>query len=570
MLEVLSIMQSMSYKTFIKQVKSRLNNMSKADLDDMIIRWAEKEPSSNRPYFIGKMIIPEPGDLNAADGETLLGEIDAFAQRVESGKYCVGWGWDDDIYEERDWGDESWADEVDDFFLEARELLLGGDYQQAKEAYKRLFETLEMGEDPGHLPGDPDISCMLKVDLSEQLALYLRAIYLDAPPSQRPVRLFETMNKYGPLFGNISLADINEALHSELPGFDSFLESWIQLLESRSTILPNPLLREAIFLKGGIPAVSELARQQADKYPRAFLDWIQALEEEGKTDSIIDVAREGLKTIPKDYSIRAEVAEVISGLGEKLNDSDLMLEGYQESFYSNPSSKYLLDLYCTAIDCNCFETVRDQVEQRAWELYKQDRGLVPSYYHSDLSRSHLPESLLYRVLILGGRYVELFELCKRKGSLGWSGGNNPKPYFVTYIMVLLSNNGKYKKVISNEWDTLLAGSAYGIDSNLTDKYNRIIAFTSNNIELTEEQKAFYLQWCCKEIGKRVDAIISNQYRKSYYKAADLLVAMAETMANMGEGQKGVDLIEKYRRKYPRHSAFKGELNRSMKESGLFG
>jgi len=47
MLEVLSIMQSMSYKTFIKQVKSRLNNMSKADLDDMIIRWAEKEPSSN-------------------------------------------------------------------------------------------------------------------------------------------------------------------------------------------------------------------------------------------------------------------------------------------------------------------------------------------------------------------------------------------------------------------------------------------------------------------------------------------------------------------------------------------
>ncbi|MGM0652750.1 MAG: hypothetical protein ACQES4_08235 [Bacillota bacterium] len=46
--------------------------------------------------------------------------------------------------------------------------------------------------------------------------------------------------------------------------------------------------------------------------------------------------------------------------------------------------------------------------------------------------------------------------------------------------------------------------------------------------------------------------------------------MAETMANMGEKQKGVDLIEKYRKKYSRHSAFKGELNHSMKESGLFG
>ncbi len=261
-------MQSMSYKIFIKQVRSRLNNMPKADLDDVIINWAEKELPSNRPNFIGKMIIPEPEDLNTVDGESLLGEIDAFTQRVESGEYCIGWGWDDDIYEERDWGDESWADEADDFFLEARELLLEGDYRQAKEAYKRLFETLEMGEEPGHLPGDPDISCMLKVDLSEQLALYLRATYLDSPHSQLPARLFETMNKYRNLFGSISLADINDALHSELPGFDSFLESWIQLLEKQGTIMPSPLLREAIFLKGGIPAISELARQQADKYPR--------------------------------------------------------------------------------------------------------------------------------------------------------------------------------------------------------------------------------------------------------------------------------------------------------------
>ena len=344
-------MQSMSYKEFIKQVKNRLSKMSKADLDDMILHWAEKELPSNRPNFIGKMIVPEPGDLNTADGEALLGEIDAFTHRVENGDYCIGWGWDNDIYEERDWGDES----------------------------------------------------------------------------------------------------------------------WILLLEKQSTILPNPMLREAIFLKGGIPAVSKLARQQADKYPRAFIDWIQALEDEDKTDAIIDVAREGL---------------------------------------------------------------------------------------------------LYRILILGGRYVKLFELCKRKGSLGWSGGNNPKPYFINYTMVLLSDNGKYTKVINNEWDALLTDSAYVVDSNLTDKYKKIIAHTSNNIELTEEQKAFYLQWCSKEIGKRVDAIIGNQYRKSYYKAANLLVAMAETMANMGEKQKGVDLIEKYRKKYPRHSAFKGDLNHSIKESGL--
>ena len=35
-------MQPLPYKEFIKQVKNRLNNMPKADLDDMILHWAEK------------------------------------------------------------------------------------------------------------------------------------------------------------------------------------------------------------------------------------------------------------------------------------------------------------------------------------------------------------------------------------------------------------------------------------------------------------------------------------------------------------------------------------------------
>jgi hypothetical protein len=80
---------------------------------------------------------------------------------------------------------------------------------------------------------------------------------------------------------------------------------------------------------------------------------------------------------------------------------------------------------------------------------------------------------------------------------------------------------------------------------------------------------YYLKWCSKEIGKRVDGIVGNQYRNSYYKAAGLLVAMAETFANRGEKQKGADFIAKYMSKYPKHSAFKRDLTQSMRESGIF-
>ncbi len=64
-------------------------------------------------------------------------------------------------------------------------------------------------------------------------------------------------------------------------------------------------------------------------------------------------------------------------------------------------------------------------------------------------------------------------------------------------------------------------------------------------------------------------MIGNKNRKSYHKAADLLVAMVEAFVKRGEKQKGGDLIAKYRSKYPRYSAFKSEIMRSMQESGSF-
>jgi len=561
---------SLSYKSFMQEVEARLSKMSKTEIKQLIIHWASKELPAHRHAFINNLILPVQQVATEVDDKALMDEIEAFGRRVESGDYCDGWGWDDAIYEERDWGDEGWVDEADNFLVEARELLLNGGYKQAKEAYSRLFEILEKGEEPGHLPGDRNSFDMLEVDIEEHLALYLRAIYLDSPPSERQANLFETINEYNYLARDIGLEDIINALDTDLPDFDLFLNGWVKFLEDQNKIKVGRLLREAVVLQGGVDAIAVLARKNAELYPRAYLDWINALGEEGGAEAVIAVAREGLATIPKDYVVRAEVAEIISRYGEKLNDNYLKLEGYKESFYSDPSISYLLDLYGIAIECDCLETIQNQAEQRLWELFKQDRGHVDySYHHADLSSAYLSDNILYRALVLGGRYIELFELCKGKGSLGWSGGNNPKPFFVTFTMYLLSGNGTHLKVTEKQLNNLMTGSFYGLDNEQATKYKKIISLTSRSIELTEEQEEYYLKWCTKEIGKRVDGIVANQYRSSYYKAADLLVAMAETFTNRGEKQKGANFIEKYRSKYPKHSAFKRELTQSMNESGLF-
>jgi len=566
-------MAVLSYKQFMEEVRMHLRNFSTEDFRNLILNWASEEHPSKRQEFLDKLVLPKHKKEVISNVETLMDEIEAFAQRVEDGEYCDGWGWDDAIHEERDWGDESWAEEMDEFFMQARSLLLQGKYKLAEEAYRRLFDILEMGQEPGHLPGDPDYRNMLKMDMDEQVALFLRSVYMNSTSEERPASLYESMNEsmneYGYLARRIKLKNIMDALDTPLPDFDAFLADWIEFLKNQSQMHVSELLREAVFIKGGIPAISEFARQYPDKYPKAYLDWIAALEMEDDKDSVIQVAREGLSRIPRDYAVRAEVAETISRIGEKLNDNKLKLEGYRECFYSNPSIGYLLDLYITAIECGCFEEIRDEAEQRIMELRGKSRIPVNNYHSREQNTSFASEGVLFNALLLGGRYEKVFEMCKGKGPLGWSSSENPKPVFVTFMMAVLSEEGIHSKILYKQWEDAIGNTSYNTSKEYIEKYRKVIDFIKESIKLTKEQEEFYLKWCIDEIGRRVDAIVSNQHRGSYHKAAGLLVAMAETLANRGEKQEGMDLIERYRSKYPRHTAFKGEITQALQASGLF-
>jgi len=394
-----------------------------------------------------------------------------------------------------------------------------------------------MSQEPGHLPGDPNYASMLEVDLDEQLATFLRAVYMNASPNERSDLLYEAMNEYGYIAHKIKLINIINASNTPLPDFQEFLNQWIEFLKNESGRYISELLREAIFLKGGIPAIA-------------------------------DFAREGLSKIPSNYIVRSEVAQTISRIEEKLGDKKLKLEGYRECCYSNPSMKYLLNLYIAAIECDCFEKIKYEAEQRILEVLVQRDRFTNSCYYGEKSKSFASKRILFNALLLGGEYEKLFEMCKNKGSLGWSSGENPKPLFVTFIMILLSNCGVHSKVLYEQWNRTISNTSFGVDNDYIKKYQRIIESIKDSIQLSEKQEEFYLKWCINEIGLRIDAIVSNQHRGSYHKAAGLLVAMAETLANREQKQEGMDLIERYKRKYLRHTAFKREITQALQTSSL--
>jgi hypothetical protein len=291
------------------------------------------------------------------------------------------------------------------------------------------------------------------------------------------------------------------------------------------------------------------------------------LEKNGDTDSVIQVAREGLSRIPRDFKVRAEVAEAISRIGEKLNDNALRLEGYRECFYSRPSIQGLLDLYIVAIENDCFDEVRNEVEQRVAELYR-DRMPVTIYPNIEQQSSSVSVNVFFNALLLSGRYEKVFDMCKGKDLLGWSTGDNPKPLLITFMMMVLSDEGRHAKMLNSQWEEAI-GIGYSMSKAYIEKYRKVFTFIKKEyIKLDNEQEDFYLKWCRDEIGRRVDAIVSNQHRGSYHKAAGLLVAMAETLADRGEKQDGMGFIEKYKNKYSRHTAFKREVACAVQASGL--
>ena len=81
--------------------------------------------------------------------------------------------------------------------------------------------------------------------------------------------------------------------------------------------------------------------------------------------------------------------------------------------------------------------------------------------------------------------------------------------------------------------------------------------------LSHGQQEQVLSWCLDVAQQRVDAIVGNQYRRSYGKAAMLIAACAEVLRLRGEGKEAGTLLDDVRYRFPRHRAFQAELKAAV-------
>ena len=103
---------------------------------------------------------------------------------------------------------------------------------------------------------------------------------------------------------------------------------------------------------------------------------------------------------------------------------------------------------------------------------------------------------------------------------------------------------------------------------LVARFQLAIVEVIRSTELSEDEATKYLYWCVRQTGRRVDAIVGEKHRRSYDKAANLLVATAEVLAKKKARADGDALIATYRQRYSRFSAFQAELRSALRGSTL--
>ncbi len=542
---------------FLKEAEKRIDGLSKEEIKAILLMKAKNLKPAEREFFLAGLTPRKKAEV-VIDDDTLLSEIDDFVKRIEDGEYSTGWGWDDEIHDEREWGDESWAEDMDELFDRAGELFLSGDMKLASLAYGKLLKAFHMHEETGHFPGQLAPTEMVETDLDEAKTRYLRALYETNDKKERAKIIFEEIEDLRYVgSSDFDIKTVEDALTTKP-------EDWRQFLEDMKGILLESVLAQnmrvlgyvknldmlcsIIFELEGLGGLSRLAKEHGNKLHKVYLVWISKLQEAGKDREAVEAYQQSLNVIPPQTHIRAEISDLAALSAKKIKDENVFFEMHKEAFFSSPDIGRLLSLRESAMSSGQLKVMEDVVS-----FLEEHQGK-----HSFISN---PKELLVQAYILIENYEKMWDVTSKGEPLGWSGSNSSQAGAVPFLMVS-SVRGiplKSDSVIIKVWR-----GKEGYEDEQSKRFKAVVEKDILGKDISGEERIKQIKWATSIVEKRVDAIVSNKYRGSYDKAALLLVGCVEALNLLDRSIEAQTFFEKIRLRYNHHSAFQQEIRRLLK------
>lgn len=549
----------MNYNDFIKAVDEKLTTMSDNEKDKWIHNLARTIQENERAKFLNSL----NGTNNCDDIIYDIKEIQDWSQKIQNGdiyfecSYC-------EVYGENYWRDYSYeyydtyeiGKKLTFAFQVAESVLYQKRYKEAVDLYNLLInmrfkayysdaeETIEL--EFQELVDERLVSLNIKLIVLN----LIYAKYQTSEGKERASALFTYLKLN--ISNNIRLEEFFSVGPEELVGIDVFLDDLIKCLKSKNGDFAANLLYEACILLGGVEKLCNIAREMVQKHPILYLKSCEHLINERRLDECEKLGLKAMDLLDKDLIIRGKVADLTAKTAKELGHKEIVLECYKIAFQSESTLNHFLRLYEIENGKGILDIELIKVKTLPEKSFLGFGSINNEMAINIISKEH--KKILQ---FFNGEFDYIYEKCNKKDKnyLGWS--SNIKGVIVPLFILYLDQNKRF----SNVGLRLIEGIKHRLNYSDEDEQSFIDRFLrwKSKIEITSEQHEKYITWLQAEVDKRTEAVVGGGFRKSYYKAAELISALGETMESYGNiGAKKI-IIEHYKKVHSTKRAFKAEF-----------
>ena len=355
------------------------------------------------------------------------------------------------------------------------------------------------------------------------------------------------------------IEDLLSAGPEELTGTDEFLEAWILFLGKHDTERDLELLENAVLYRYGKEGLLSYAAKHIQEHPSLMKTVLMKLMADSEYKKAAALGTKAVQMLNPNRRVRGEIAELVCRAAKEAGDKSAEAEMRYQACYSRPSVKNYLDcLTLEEIDKERVELLTVRVEKiRSRKNSGQPRhGSMSGGGEVGYSVSKT-DSLFYA--FFQEKYGEILEYCKQyREPLGWSAS-------LIRIGVPLLLMGLYQGdspgTALSSLLGLLAFEAGVSKEEETEEFKRSFMRWKKKHPFPKEQSEACVKYLERVIDARVCAIVSKQYRGSYWKAALLAASMDEVLDSMGGRS---DFAYQYYLKFSNYRAFRAELRKLMR------
>ena len=430
--------------------------------------------------------------------------------------------------------------------LFAVDLINKKQYKYAKELIdKILYTNYQVLDDDG---GD-DFEISLHeleenhlVDINVNiLCLYaIYATYQCTSESNRAKYIYEYFKSDN--FKNISIEDSFKLGTEILLDIDKFWNNWIAFLLTKSGDIEYRLLKEA-FEYNNYNNYEKYIDKILENHPKIYIDIFNFLIKGHKINEIIEIGNKVIPKLDKDLIIRNDISLYLAKYDNK-NKEKYIIEAFKSQTDIPNLFRIINNGYLKKYEKEINEYICITNENRNFKITELERNTITKENYNYLK-------------FFTGNFEDFFKEClKVKNSLGWSGSFIQ---YAIYLWLLYFNKNIDSKVYNNILTQTFNKLGFKDNTLFLDEDYSIV-FEKWKVQFKIYDKNKYIDWLKDIIDKRVNAIVSNGHRKSYFKAAILVVALNEVLES-NDIQNKDDFINYYYKKYSRHSAFRRELNK---------